>query len=620
MNGAEQRRSGEAGSRGGLLICFLAVFLFTQSALGELEPQDVLILVNQNSRTSRYIARLYKQYHPQITDSQILSLTGLADCSGPSATAASEIITRSQYEQLIAQPVRNYLTDSNYPQRLTQIKVIITTAGMPYRIEDSDPAYDNAIYAGGSNPDTVKNNLANVDIASVESELTCLWYSNYGSNPFGPENRMINVYQGYRQSSIGLFGRLPPGSKTFLWTNAYQATGIPPKIEGENEWSWPDPPIYGAINRSFNAGDIYLTCRLDGPKNQGQSAVFSVRAMLERAKRASNPNIGVNPAKAVIVLDDAPAKALDRNRIYNLDGQTNYIVYDPAVNQPPDARRALIKYDYTESYIALTNQPVNANSLNINFMDYGHNLEVMLDRRAVSRLTQADLDAYAATDSNRQPGQAVIALATYGHNGDEGSAADYLLHGSPASGPLFKCTNGAVFASIESLNAVTMFSNVATSPVAQGKIVDFISIGGTGAIGHAFEPVSEAVIDNLYLQYNLLADENGDGFADLTFVEAAFTAIPFLSWAEVVIGDPLMRIAYGPGQKAWTPLTGDANNDRRVNNGDLSLVRFRQNSSLEGTEAEFELYNDLCDINRDGRINIGDFSIARFNIGSVADW
>jgi hypothetical protein len=122
------------------------------------------------------------------------------------------------------------------------------------------------------------------------------------------------------------------------------------------------------------------------------------------------------------------------------------------------------------------------------------------------------------------------------------------------------------------------------------------------------------------LQYNLLADENGDGFADLAFAEAAFTAIPFLSWAEVVIGDPLMRIAYGPGQKAWTPLTGDANNDGRVNNGDLSLVRFRQNSSLEGTEAEFELYNDLCDINRDGRINLGDFSLARFNIGSVANW
>lgn len=608
------------GFPGGLIIPLLfCLAIFSTSAIGQLHPSDVLVLANANSPTSCYIAKLYRQYHPEISESQVLYLSGLTDCSGPQSTPANEIITRQQYNNLIAGPVRNYLADSNYPERITTIKVIITTAGMPYRIKDT--VFAGAVYAAGSNPDTVINNLANVDAASVESELTCLWYSNYGSNPFGLENRMVNVYQGYHQSSIGLFERLPPGSKTFLWTNAYQATGIPPKIEGENEWSWPDPAIYGAINRSFNAGDIYLTCRLDGPKNQGQSAVFSVRAMLERAKRASNPNIGVNPAKAVIVLDDAPAKALDRNRIYNLDGQTNYIVYDPAVNQPPDARRALIKYDYMESYIALTNQPVNANSLNINFMDYGYNLEVMLDRRAVSRLTQADLDAYAATDPNRQPGQAVIALATYGYNGDEGSTADYLLHGGPGSGPLFKCTNGAVFASIESLNAVTMFSNVATSPVAQGKIVDFISIGGTGAIGHAFEPVSEAVIDNLYLQYNLLADENGDGFADLAFAEAAFTAIPFLSWAEVVIGDPLMRIAYGPGQKAWCPLLGDANNDGRVNFFDTWLIQGKMGGTLNTTDqAAFELYNDLCDVNKDGRINMFDMWVAKGCMGAVADW
>ncbi|MDD5065088.1 MAG: dockerin type I domain-containing protein [Phycisphaerae bacterium] len=587
-----------------------------------MHPSDVLVLVNENSPTSRYVAKLYRKYYPGINESQVLYLSGLADCSGPQSNPENEIITRQQYNDSIAEPVRNYLADLNYPERITTIKVIITTAGMPYRIKDSDPAYGNAIYPAGSNPGTVKNNLANVDIASVESELTCLWYSDYGSNPFGPENRMVNPYQGYSQSSISLFERLPPDSNTFLWTNAYQATGMPPKIEGENEWSWPDPAIYGAINRSFNAGDIYLTCRLDGPKNQGQSAIFSVRAMLERAKRASNPNIGVNPAGAVVVLDDAPAKALDRNRIYNLDGQANYIVYDPAVNQPPDARSALIKYDYTESYIALTNQQVNANNLNINFMDYGYNLEVMLDQRAARRLTQADLDAYAATDPNRQPSQAIIALATYGCNGDEDSTADYLLHGGPASEPLFKCTNGAVFASIESLNAVTMFSNVATSPVAQGKIVDFISIGGTGAIGHAFEPVSEAVIDNLYLQYNLLADEDGDGFADLAFAEAAFTAIPFLSWAEVVIGDPLMQIAYGPGQKkAWSPLSGDANNDGRVNFFDTWLIQGKMGGTLNTTnEAYFAMYDDLCDINKDGRINMFDMWLAQGNMGALADW
>ena len=67
------------------------------------------------------------------------------------------------------------------------------------------------------------------------------------------------------------------------------------------------PSMFGTINRKFNAGDMYLTARLDGPKKQGQSAIFAVRAMLERAKRASSPSYGVNPLQAVAVLDDVPS-------------------------------------------------------------------------------------------------------------------------------------------------------------------------------------------------------------------------------------------------------------------------------------------------------------------------
>ena len=139
-----------------------------------------------------------------------------------------------------------------------------------------------------------------------------------------------------------------------------------------------------------------------------------------------------------------------------------------------------------------------------------------------------------------------------------------------------------------------MFSNVNTSPVAQGKIVDFIEIGGTGAIGHAFEPRSNAIIDNLFLFYNLLADDDGDGKADLTFVEAAFTAIPFVSWSEVAIGDPLMQIAYGPGGNRWYPLNGDANNDGWVTAADLIIISACLGGRLDTTDAaQFELYNDL---------------------------
>ena len=601
-------------------VAFLCgLFLFSVCGYGQLEPEDVLILVNENSPTSKYVAKLYRQYHSGISESQVLYLSGLTDCSGPASTAADEIITRNQYNQFIAEPVRDYLSDSNHPERITQIKVIITTAGIPYRIEDTDPAYANAIYPGGSNPSVISNNLRFIDAATVESELTCLWYSDYGSEPFGLENRMVNVYQGYRQSGISVFERMQPGSKTMQWTDALNISGDPPKIEGENGWGF--PPVYGAINRSFNAGDMYLTARLDGPKDQGESAVFAVRAMLERAKRASDPDIGVNPAQACVVIDDAPSKDFDHNRIYNLDASVNYIVYDPCTNQPPDAKSILIKDDYTETFTALTNDQIDEGQLNIESMDYGEYLAVMIDRRQNTRTTQQDLDDYAAADPNRDEYQGIISLATFGYNGDEGSSDDYLLTDGPGGGPLFNCVNGAVFTSIESLNAVTMFSDISTSPVAQGKIVDFIEIGGTGAIGHAFEPVSDAIIDNLFLYYNLLADEDGDGTADMAFVEAAFTAIPYLSWAEVVIGDPLMQIAYGPGQKAWTPLFGDVNNDGRVNYADIWLLKGRVGGVLNTTNSwKFELYDDLYDVNKDGRINYADVWLAKGNLGAVADW
>jgi hypothetical protein len=604
-------------------VFLCSLFLFSLCAYGQLYPEDVLILVNENSPTSKYAAKLYRQYHPEIGESQVLYLTGLDDCSGPDSNGANEIITREQYNQCIAEPVRNYLADSNHPDRITRIKVIITTAGLPYRIEDT--VYDNAIYPTGSNPDTIISQESSIDAASVESELTCLWYSDYDSNGFGLTNRMVNPYQGYR-SSVELFPRDAPGTKEMTW--ALGISLLAPLVEHPlMEGTWPRPgwPYfeYGTKDRNFHVGDMYLTSRLDGPKNEGKSAVFAVRAMLERAKRASDPAKGVNPAQAVTVFDDAPTveNNYDRNRAFNLNYGQDYWEYEANTNQPPDAPEPRVKEDYIQGYIQMTDSDPDE-TLNIGrFAVSDGNLCVILDRRNYTRTSQTELDDYAATDPDRTEDQGIILLATFGTNGDEDSASDYLFQDGPNNAVLFNVVNGAVFTSIESLNAVTMFSNVSTSPVAQGKIADFIEVGGTGAIGHSFEPQPDAAINNEFLFYNLLADADGDDKADLTFAEAAFTAIPYLSWCEVVIGDPLMQIAYGPGGKVWRRLDGDANNDGRVNFGDMVLVRMRLGGRLNTTNpVAFERYSDLCDVNKDGIVNFGDLVLTRMNLGATADW
>jgi hypothetical protein len=618
---------------GGLIILFLCgLAVFSTSAIGQLRPSDVLILVNANSPTSRYIAKLYRQYHPEINESQVLYLSGLTDCSGPQSTPANEIITRQQYNDLIAGPVRNYLADSNYPGRITAIKIIITTAGMPYRIKDT--VFDDAVYAAGSNYNTIINQEASIDAASVESELTCLWYCDYNvyDANFGRTNRMVNPYQGYH-SSMSMFPRVPPGTKKFHFGTALSAvpTVQNPRMEGILLPPKPGTPpdfiqtcYYGTVNRRFHVGDMYLTARLDGPKATGQSAIFAVRAMLERAKRASNPQLGVNPAQAVAVFDDAPGRSenFDNNRTYNVNYGVEYLVYSDEVNIPPDADQCRVREDYINGYAMLTDSDPHEGILNIGAFPVSTGaVGVMLDRRNAVRTSQADLNDYAFANPGRANQQGVILLATFGKNGDEGNPPNYLSVGSPNNGPLFNVVNGAVFTSMESLNAVTMFSDVNTLPIAQGKVVDFISIGGTAAIGHSFEPQPDAAIDNEFLFFNLLADADGDGIADLTLVEAAFTAIPYLSWSEVLIGDPLMQIAYGPGQKkAWAPLLGDANNDGRVNFFDTWLIQGKIGGTLNTTnEAAFARYDDLCDINKDGRINMFDMWLAQGNMGAVAD-
>ncbi|MEN6386468.1 MAG: dockerin type I repeat-containing protein [Phycisphaerales bacterium] len=572
------------------------ILLFPSFSLAAINGTNAVILVNSNSPTSRYIAKIYRQYHPDVPAENVLYLTDMNDCSGRTATSGDEIITRSKFNSCIANPLRSFLLDANYPDRISQISVIITTAGMPYRIEDS--TYPSVVNPHSSNGSIVQSNIQYITAASVESELTCLWHGDWGINPAGLANRIVNPYQGYRNSSISLFPRSLPGAKQMFWNVAICTSGLPPIMEGQIDYNlW--PPMYGTFNRSFSAGDMYLVCRLDGPKNQGQSAVFSVRCMLERAKRASIPQLGVNPSKAMVVIDDVPSSLIDRNRIYNLRGNVNYLIYDANVNQPSDAMTICTKDDYPESFKAMVGSGPASGILNFATMPSARNINVIFDARAHTSTTMLDFadDAYA------------LFYATYGVNGDEGKLKTYLLAGSADGTNIFNLCNGAVFTSLESFNAVTMFSDAVTS---QAKIIDFISIGGCGAIGHAFEPISDAAIDNQFLFYNLLADRDNDGKADLTFVEAAYTAIPYLSWSEVVIGDPLMRICYGPGQAAFFSIQGDVNGDHIINIKDARGLQEAENGDLYNPDPiYFEYYNDMADFNQDTKINIKDSRILK---------
>ena len=181
----------------------------------------------------------------------------------------------------------------------------------------------------------------------------------------------------------------------------------------------------------MHAGDIYLVCRLDGPKEQNKSAIFAVRAMLERSKRASDPSIGVNPNQAAVVIDDVPDDNIDRNRIFNVDASMNYIIYDEFQNQPPDVWNQNTKYDYMESFTALTDIVSVSDDLNIGFVGKGYSCLALLDRRDNYCTSQADLETFSAADPNRTQKQGIVAWCSYGCNGDEGRSSNYVNAGGP---------------------------------------------------------------------------------------------------------------------------------------------------------------------------------------------
>ncbi len=609
-----------------------------------LTGENVLVLVNENSKASVYISYLYRDYHPDIPDHQILELGGLTDCCGQDCTSADEIISRADYEDYIADPVRNYLLDPNHPDRIERIRVIVTTAGMPYRIEDSISQYHDVIYPNGSNPDRVINNEVYVNAASVESELACLWFVDYGVTPLSSQNRMVNPYQGYRNSPITDFQRRETWNTAFTWTAA--KSNIPsvsrPRIEGRRYG-------YGAINRKLNAGDIYLTARLDGPKHEGASATLdvirSVRAMLHRAYLAETE--GIDPLKAVIVLDDAldtpqaPSSFVgdvNNNRTFNLPESCDYQCWNPDCCGPGDVTTLRVADDFFSCFYQCVtdgsdfglddffdnvypSREINTDpNLYAGLMYPAWETLIILDERPLEPTGMDKIQQASSCFSGRSPEQGVVFYSGYGTNGDESLNSDYLIEAGPNGLAAGALADGAVFTSVESLSAVTLFSNCNSHPVSQGKMIDFIEAGGSGAIGYSFEPQPDAAIDNEFLVYNLFADHDGDSYADMTFVEAAFTAIPYLSWCEVVIGDPLMRIKYDltgkSAARAWSWLEGDANGDDKVTFSDLWEVQMCLGGRLDDPDKVY-LYNDLCDLDKNGKVTFADLWEVNFRIGSV---
>jgi hypothetical protein len=590
------------------VLAWSVVFALGTGARGTITESQVLLLINGDSETSAYIAKMYREYYPGIADSQIVKLRGLPDCGSAAATAADEIITREQYENLIAAPIRDHLLQTGL---VDSIQCIITTAGIPYRIEDTDPAYADVVKVAGSNANLVASHYGQIDAASVESELSLLWLSDpalaeWPAGPgLSPRNRVVNPYHGYESPVSDWYPDrdILTRRQSFRWTVPMLAGGA--KMEGLF-----DPNGLSALDRLLCPADMYLVVRLDGPRNRGQTPIFAVREMLERATRVSRPEhvrfCGYSPTQSVIVFDHAPAAPggnLVNNLILNFPPTWDFgggpqelqTIWWQDFPTPPTSDVNNGGDDYTRGFEVVTGETATFGQITGVQTAWGLGAKVYFDG------TSTKMRQYQVL-----PDESLFALATFGKNSDDGRNRDYIRTGGPGGGPLFRMVPGAVFASAESFNAVTMFLDYNTY---QGKIADFLLVGGTGAIGHAFEPMSDALVDAEFFFSNMIRDDDGDGVSDLTFAEAAFTALPYLSWSEVVVGDPLMRLHVGPGAKVYVDEAGEAfevgdyDGDGLVGPEDGVWIL-----ASWGSQFGDDRYDDKADFDRSGTIDFNDFS------------
>ncbi len=297
-------------------------------------------------------------------------------------------------------------------------------------------------------------------------------------------------------------------------------------------------------------GDMYLVSRIDG------ATAADAIGLIRRAQ-----GLVVNRARTVIVLDENDAELPDT-------AQANKELDDDSLVDPGESAGLFVARDDYEA----------ARDLLI-----ADGWQVEYDDTAL----------FLGASDVRRP---VIALGTYGTNhAQDGSEA-------PPGGAEFvreyALARGAIYNTIESFNGRAL--NGLEGLFGQSQAADFVAVGGTFGIGHVYEPFSFAVPDNEYLLFNFLVNR-------LSWAEAAWSAIPVLSWQHVVLGDPLGRV------EAVVDWLSDVNGDGKIDLLDFAQfqVCFSGAGELVGPECS------AADLDGDRDVDLIDFALFSFEFSEA---
>ena len=489
------------------------VGLCAPAASAQLQAQNVLVVYDSRIADSIAVAEYYAGSAAVSGGAGNLAGTRpgvrVFDLQTAGTTAfTATTIERAPFNAQLRNPLRTWLAANDSAGR---IRVITLTKGLPHRVENvgnvgvgDNPGQFGAVY-----------NAGNINCASVDSELSLLWQNLDTSETGGggdskADGWILNPY--WKQSLPITSWRTVNRAVTKILTVPISAFAL-----GTGE-AWganvANARLPGAATQ-LTPGDIYLVCRIDG------NTVAQVRQMLDRAANAAagpRAGVSVNINTAGFVLDESASNGIADPSPNN--GEYDNYGYDIIWNGDDyEQARALLTIDNrflaaNVKYDSLSNAANFIVGSLVSFAGQGRIIET-----PAAPLPLLLLSSYGANHAGPAPG--------------EGIAGSPICRTSYASS--FTYAPGAVFNTMESYNG-RGFGGIGTGGVAQQQLSDFLAAGGTFGIGNVYEPSTLTVGDSALIVRNF-------HLGNLTWAEAAYTALPVLSFQQIVVGDPLARFA-----------------------------------------------------------------------------
>lgn len=518
------------------LLIAAGLALSAAAAAAQIGPSQVLVVYDSRSSDSKLVAEWYAGSakvpggagnvpgkHPTVR------VFDLASGGVPLSPVGN--ITYPNFVANIRNPIRTHLTNNSLQKT---IRCIVTTKGMPHRVQDSD--LPNA----GDNPNDQANelNAGDATAASVDSELTLLWQPlDTNENGLGGDSKSDGcIANPFWRSTISIAQY--PTTNILVNKTLSKPLGL-----GGIYWT-----ITGLNALKLTPGDMYLVSRLDG------KTVAHVKGMIDRGG-----GITVNTNTAAMVFDEANSAAASNG------------IADASPNSEWDNNALTGTQLWSGDDFEKTRDFVQTDK-RFNPAKVYYNPASGISNFIVGPLINYQGQGIIVSDP-------VIFLSSWGSNSGAQATQPQTAAGVNAGSNYTKSFNlaqGACFTSVESYNARDFggYGSWFGGWGPQAQISDFIEAGGTFAIGNCWEPFTFPLPDNEWIIKNFYLGQ-------MTWAEAAWSAVPVLSWQTIVVGDPLSRIMR---------TCEDVNNDGRVDSEDL--IWWTQHPT---------------DINRDGVANQTDF-------------